>query len=189
VEWGDILFVGNKCAIRRKHARRMQMRYKYLIAIIIGLMLAALMGTVVLADDQISTKLTMKLKQAVYLGLAENGKKAMDMEIEQSGPLGSLTPTDECYELDDDRGNATYAYRSVLDIVAGNMGKGVDFNKDSDIEKLLDDFNALDETSRIVYGIWGDDTPEGKVKQLLLKGKTLKEAKDSVDPQKAYWSK
>lgn len=124
-------------------------------------------------------------RQPVYEGLAELGNLTSPEEIiDQDGnkQLEDRPQTDERYVM----GNQI-TYKSVLDTVADKLGVSLDQTSDADVLKFMSDWNALSYEARIKYGMWGENTPEGKVQTLLNKGVKFEEAKHQVDPNKTYW--
>jgi hypothetical protein len=55
-------------------------------------------------------------------------------------------------------------------------------------EIVIGEFNKLDEIGKIINGFWWENTPEYKLRELLLQGKGLKEAKLIIDPNGDYWA-
>ncbi len=87
----------------------------------------------------------------------------VDKVYNLSGRLVKLPPpVDELFEVV----NST-TYRSILEVVAGNMGELVNFDSDNEIQQLLGKFNSLGLDGAIRYGVWGSDTEEGKAQARL----------------------
>lgn len=111
-------------------------------------------------------------REPVYFAKAGTGIIESNLEYvvgkvyNPSGRLVKLPlPVDELFEI----GNST-TYRSILEIVAGNMGELVNFDSDNEIQQLLDKFNSLGQDGAIRYGVWAPDTKEGKAQAQLRRG-------------------
>ena len=75
----------------------------------------------------------------------------------------------------------------VLKVVAQNLNLAWNGDIPEQAELVINEFSKLDETGKIINGVWGENTPEYKVRDLILQGKTLQESKLIVDPKGDYW--
>lgn len=94
-----------------------------------------------------------------------------------------VTPTNTSVNFE----TSEYDYEALKQ-VAKNLNIEWLVDTPEQAEKVIGEFAKLDEKGKIINGVWGEGTPEYKLRELLLQGKELKEAKLIIDPNGDYWA-
>jgi hypothetical protein len=130
--------------------------------------------------------LTISIGIVIFQDFIKQSNK-IDKITNTSIPITSTTPITSTPTTPDAIGENDIDISIVIQ-VAQNIGEEIDVSNPEEVQDLLDKFQSLNYEDKIKYGVWGEQTPEYKVQQLLLQGIDFKTAQLMVDPNGDYWT-
>jgi len=110
-------------------------------------------------------------REKIYRIDEQTFKRERELTDQEKEYKDALPVVDETYETD-----IWSTSRNIIEKVAANMNKTVNFDVDDDIIKFVEDFSKMSWEDRILYGLWSSNTKEYRAQQLMKSGKSPEEA-------------